>query len=113
MSDSIESDRTNDVFAALADPTRRALLDTLAKRPATPTELAAAFPVTRQAISKHLGVLRAAGLVDAEATGRERRYTFASAPLRPVTTWIGELEARWDARLSALVAMLDEDEQPR
>ena len=80
---------TDAVFGALSDRTRRGLLAALGERgPATATELAADLPVTRQAVSKHLGALAAAGLVDSERTGREVRYRLTPAPLSDaVTGW--------------------------
>ena len=91
-----------DVFAALADPSRRHLLETLARREATATELAAGLPVTRQAVAKHLAALRGAGLVDARRSGRETRYRLTPGPLEEALGWIAEVGDAWDARLMAL-----------
>ena len=91
-----------DVFAALADPSRRRLLETLARREATATELAADLPVTRQAVAKHLAALRDAGLVDAHRAGRETRYRLTPGPLEDAVAWIAEVGDTWDARLDAL-----------
>jgi DNA-binding transcriptional ArsR family regulator len=91
-----------DVFAALADPSRRRLLETLARREATATELAADLPVTRQAVAKHLAALRDAGLVDAQRSGRETRYRLTPGPLEDAVAWIAEVGDAWDARLDAL-----------
>lgn len=91
-----------DVFAALADPSRRRLLETLARREATATELAADLPVTRQAVAKHLAALRDAGLVDAHRSGRETRYRLTPGPLEDAVAWIAEVGEAWDARLDAL-----------
>jgi DNA-binding transcriptional ArsR family regulator len=91
-----------DVFAALADPNRRHLLETLARSEATATELAADLPVTRQAVAKHLAALREAGLVDARRAGRETRYRLTPGPLEDAVAWIGEVGGAWDARLAAL-----------
>jgi DNA-binding transcriptional ArsR family regulator len=84
-----------DVFTALADPTRRSLLDTIAERDdgATATELAASLPISRQAVAKHLGVLASAGLVSSERAGRETRYRPTTAPLDKASAWIARLEA--------------------
>ena len=91
------------VFHALADANRRRLVGFLAAREsATPTELASELPVTRQAVSKHLGELRAAGLVEGERRGRETRYRLTPAPLGGVVAWVEEVGAEWDARLAAL-----------
>lgn len=91
-----------DVFAALADPSRRHLLETLARHEATATELAADLPVTRQAVAKHLAALRAAGLVDARRAGRETRYRLTPGPLEEALGWIADVGGAWDSRLAAL-----------
>jgi DNA-binding transcriptional ArsR family regulator len=91
-----------DVFAALADPSRRRLLETLARREATATELAADLPVTRQAVAKHLAALREAGLVDARRAGRETRYRLTPGPLEDALAWIVDVGDAWDSRLDAL-----------
>lgn len=92
-----------DVFDALADPHRRALLGLLAaSETATPTELAAQLPVTRQAVAKHLATLSSAGLVAARRSGRETRYRLTPAPLTDVMEWIATVGAEWDERLEAL-----------
>jgi DNA-binding transcriptional ArsR family regulator len=89
-----------DVFSALADPTRRFVLETLATRgDATATELAAELPVTRQAVAKHLAALGDAGLVDARRAGRETRYRLTPEPLGDAVGW---LERVWEERLAAL-----------
>ena len=98
------------VFAALADPTRRRLLERLSgSGPISVSQLAAEFPVTRQAVSKHLTALAGAGLVTTERRGRERMLTFAPAPLDEAAAWIATLEARWDVRLAALARYLTEE----
>ncbi len=91
------------VFAALADSTRRGLLARLAADgPATPTELAAGLPVTRQAVSKHLAALARAGLVAVEREGREARYRATPQPLAGAAGWMADVGAQWDERLRAL-----------
>jgi DNA-binding transcriptional ArsR family regulator len=91
------------VFAALADPTRRDILDALAGHgTATATTLAADLPVSRQAIVKHLAVLDAAGLVAAHRTGREMRYAVRAEPLTATARWMTEVASAWDARLTAI-----------
>lgn len=91
-----------DVFAALADPNRRHLVEALARHEATATELAADLPVTRQAVAKHLTALREAGLVDARREGRETRYRLTPGPLGDALTWMQDVGAAWDDRLDAL-----------
>ena len=91
------------VFAALADPTRRMMLDRLvAGGPATATTLAGEFPMTRQAVAKHLGVLSQAGLVEREVVGREARFQAAPEALGDVRKWIDQVGSQWDQRLARL-----------
>ena len=95
--------REQPVFAALADPNRRFLVETLAARgAATATQLAAELPVTRQAVAKHLAALGEAGLVDAERSGRETRYSLTPGPLSEAAAWIERVGVEWDERLTAL-----------
>lgn len=91
------------VFSALSDPTRRQLFTRLADGgPATATQLAANLPVTRQAVVKHLDVLREASLVTSEREGREVRYSVTPAPLADAVGWIADVGAQWDNRLATL-----------
>lgn len=101
------------LFAALADPTRRQLLATLAADgPKTATQLATAAPITRQAILKHLTVLDEAGLVTVHQHGREKRYTLTPEPLTEVEEWVRTISAMWETRLLRLKTLLEaaEDE---
>jgi uncharacterized protein YndB with AHSA1/START domain/DNA-binding transcriptional ArsR family regulator len=109
----MNDERSHLVFAALADPTRRLLFQLLCEEGSgTATRLAARFPMTRQAITKHLTTLAEAGLVTAQETGRERRYTPHPESLQAITSWIAAVEARWDTRLAALRSyLLDEQAQ--
>ena len=91
------------VFAALSDPTRRTLMKMLGETgPATPTELAARLPVSRQAVAKHLGSLAGAGLVESARSGREVFYRLTPEPLSDAAAWIADVGAQWDTRLAAL-----------
>ena len=91
------------IFAALADDTRRSVLDAVAERgTATATELTAVVPVSRQAVAKHLGVLRDAGLVEAVRSGRETRYAARAEALRPAVSWLAEADRAWAGRLDRL-----------
>src|SRR5581483_3257517 len=92
------------VFSALADPTRRAILASLAALgPATATDLADRLPITRQAIAKHLSLLAEAGLVIAEPGERRRvRYRLSSAPIQIAQQFLAALAHEWDGRLDAL-----------
>jgi len=93
-----------DVFAALADPSRRTILAELASRgPATATDLATRLPITRQAIAKHLGLLTDAGLVVAEPGERRRvRYRLQSGPIQVAQQFLAALARDWDTSLDAL-----------
>ena len=97
------------VFTALADPTRRAILAALAAQgPATATDLAGRLPVTRQAIAKHLALLAEVGLVRAEPGERRRvRYRLRSAPMRVAQQFLAALARDWDGPLDALKDHLD------
>lgn len=91
------------VFAALADPTRRQVIELLSRHPGmTASSLAGELPVSRQAIAKHLAQLRDAGLASAEVSGRETRYRLTPEPLTGAMAWMAEAGARWDARLDRL-----------
>src|SRR4051794_16482487 len=91
-----------DVFAALGDPTRRTVMEHVARSPATATEIASSLPVTRQAVAKHLAVLEDAGLVRAERSGRERRFSPTPAPLGEAISWMASVGGGGDGRLARL-----------
>ena len=97
------------VFTALADPSRRAILTELASGgPATATDLATRLPITRQAIAKHLALLAEAGLVKGEPGERRRvRYRLRSAPMQVAQQFLAALARDWDSRLEALKDHLD------
>jgi DNA-binding transcriptional ArsR family regulator len=92
------------VFIALADPTRRSILATLASHgPATATDLAERLPISRQAIAKHLALLAEVGLVTAEPGERRRvRYRLRSAPMQVAQQFLAALARDWDGRLDQL-----------
>jgi DNA-binding transcriptional ArsR family regulator len=90
------------VFAALADPTRRAIIARLAEGEATAGELAGGFPISPQAISKHLNVLEAAGLIVRTRQAQFRRCRLAPGPLRDLATWVEQYRRHWDERYDAL-----------
>ena len=93
------------VFEALADPTRRSVLRDVAEQgPRTATELAAGLPVTRQAVAKHLAVLREAGLVAPERAGRETRFSATLGPLAEAGRWLDRTGRAWEGRLARLEA---------
>ncbi len=93
----------NEVFGALADPTRREVMRSLAEQPGlTASSLAGDLPMSRQAVSKHLSALSGAGLVQARREGRETRYTLTPAPLADAMRWMVDVGAEWDERLERL-----------
>jgi len=105
----VKSTVDDPVFAALADPTRRHLLEALVRDGAsTATALAARLPVSRQAVGKHLAVLERAGLVHARRIGRESRYVPQTAPLATTARWLTGLATEWDDRLARLTAAAED-----
>lgn len=103
MADDIEA-VAEQVFVALADPTRRGILAALATDgPSTVTELATRLPITRQAVAKHLALLADAGLVTPEPGERRRvRYRLQTAPVQLAQQFLAALAHSWDDRLDAL-----------
>jgi len=99
------TDAVGQVFAALADPTRRRMVDRLLEEGTTSVPaLTAALPISRQAVAKHLATLDGAGLVERVpgSGGREVRYRLADGALDPAAAWIRDAERAWDARLARL-----------
>lgn len=103
------ADEADAVFAALADPTRRLVLQTLVRGGgSTATAVARRLPVTRQAVGKHLAVLERAGLVRARRVGRESRYEPRTAALTGAADWLAVLAAEWDDRLGRIAALAED-----
>jgi DNA-binding transcriptional ArsR family regulator len=96
-----------DVFHAIADPTRRAILDRLRAGPANAGALAADFETSRPAVSKHLRVLREARLVTSTSIGRERLYTVNPVPLQRVAGWLEGYRSFWQGSLAQLKRHLE------
>lgn len=96
-----------DAFAALADPTRRVLLERLAVADLTVTELGQGLELSQPALSAHLRVLREAGLVTAVPEGRLRRYALNPQAFTVLREWLEELDRFWRTRLDALGVYLD------
>src|SRR5271154_6276130 len=90
------------VLRALADESRRTVLETLAGGPATAGELAARLPIPRPGVSRHLRVLREAGLVDVREEAQRRGYSLRPEPLAEGDEWLGRYRALWENRLDAL-----------
>jgi DNA-binding transcriptional ArsR family regulator len=95
------------IFRALADPTRRAVLERLAGREMTVTELGAGFSISQPAISQHLATLRRAGLVHERRRGRYAYYRAAPDGLSPLAGWIERYRAFWPARIEKLKGVLE------
>src|SRR5262249_17808940 len=95
------------VFVAIADPTRRKLLDRLGRGETTVLHLARPFAMTLSAVSQHLKQLLAAGLVSVRIEGRQRYYRLNAKPLRSVADWVGQYERLWKEKMSALREHLD------
>jgi DNA-binding transcriptional ArsR family regulator len=97
-------------FSALADPTRRAVLELLRTRGMAAGEIAKAFPVSRPAVSKHLRMLRRARLVRERREGRHRVYELNAAPLQAVDSWLSRYRSFWQSSLNNLKAVVEVDE---
>ncbi len=109
------SDQLSATFSALADPTRRAILQRLSRGAATVKELSAPFAMSGPAVSKHLRVLEKAGLIQRGREAQWRPRTLDAAPLKEVAAFAGEFRRFWDAshsRLDSYLAQLIHEEQP-
>jgi len=100
------ADELSQTFQALGDPTRRALLERLAEGDATVGELAAPFPISLQAVSKHLAVLEQAGLIQRTRSAQWRRCRLQAAPLGDATDWLEHYRGFWEERFDRLDAHL-------
>jgi DNA-binding transcriptional ArsR family regulator len=98
----MHEDRLSLTFAALADPTRRAILARLAQGEAAAGELAAPFAISQPAISKHLKVLERAGLIERSVEAQWRRCRLAAAPLQEAAGWIGNYRQFWEESFDRL-----------
>jgi DNA-binding transcriptional ArsR family regulator len=102
----MEPDLLSTTFAALADPTRRAILERLAHGDATVGELAEPFAMTLPAISKHLSVLERAGLITKSRDGQRRHCRITATPLKNANAWLDDYRRHWEANLDQLDAYL-------
>ena len=104
-----DDSQLSDVFSALADPTRRAILARLAEGEATVSELAEPFDLAQPTISKHLRVLEEAGLIQhaREAQRRPRRLV-VGGPLKEIDVWLGPFREQWERRFDALESLLEQ-----
>src|SRR5437879_5503536 len=96
-------------FSALADPTRRAVLDLLRAGTRPAGDIARAFPISRPAISKHLRILRRAHLVEERRKGRHRMYQLNPEPLKSVDAWLEQYRSFWSASLANLKSFVEEE----
>lgn len=104
----MSSDTQQRIFVALADPTRRTLIERLsAEGDKTSTELAEDLPITRQGVSKHLRILAEAQLVSVRQEGRDRFYSLEPQQLTQAVTWVDRVRAQWEQRLSTLADYLE------
>ena len=113
--DLMPGDVLDATFAALADPTRRAILARLAAGEATVTELATPFAMSQPAVSKHLKVLERAGLVSRGRDAQRRPCRLEARPLREATQWLERYRRHWEdsyTRLDALLSSLTDDDLP-
>jgi DNA-binding transcriptional ArsR family regulator len=109
------ADRLDDVFGALADPTRRAILTRLIEGEASVSELAAPFSVSQPAISRHLKVLEGSGLISRSRRGTARLSHLEAEPLREATAWLVRYREYWEEsfeRLDELLVVLKETDRP-
>ena len=90
------------VLRALADDSRRTMLEVLTGGPATAGDLAALLPIARPGVSRHLRVLRESGLVEVRQDAQRRVYSLRAEPLAEVDEWLGRYRALWEQRLDAL-----------
>lgn len=110
----VDDDQLDRSFAALADPVRRAMIARLSRGPATVNELAEPFPITKQAVSRHIQVLEAAGLISRTRDGQRRPCHLVPAALEALTSWIDEYRLETERRfrrMDALLRTVKEQEQ--
>jgi len=103
----MDTEPSEAVFSALADPVRRQILDTLSEGPANVTALAAAFPISRPAVSRHLRKLKEAGLVDLRSPNRKDVYVLRLEALVTVDQWLQRYRRFWDRRLIELAGRFE------
>jgi DNA-binding transcriptional ArsR family regulator len=101
----------HDVFQAIADPTRRALLSLLAEQEMPVNMICSHFPMTRTAVSKHLKILEEAGLLTETKKGRETRYKLQPGGLKELKVWMSYYERFWDNKLAALKKFVENKEE--
>ena len=100
-----------DIFRALADPTRRQMLERLSAGERNATELREGLAMSQPAVSQHIAVLRGAGLIEEQKTGRQIRYRIRPDGLAPVVDWLTRYRAFWPERVDRLKTLLKEMDQ--
>ena len=107
-----ENNQLRDVFHAIADPTRRRLIHLLAEEEEKPLhELTSQFSMGRTAVSKHLTILKEAGLVHERKVGRETRFRLNPSPLREIEDWVAFYSKFWSANMLRLSQLVEEEEE--
>ncbi|MFD1954696.1 ArsR/SmtB family transcription factor [Paenibacillus thailandensis] len=101
----------HDVFQAIADPTRRSVLEMLIDRELPVGEISEHFTISRPAVSKHLRVLAEAGLVKERKVGRETRYRLEPGPLMELKRWLAYYDRFWDNKLDALKRLVEDERE--
>ena len=107
----LERDRLDQVFQALADPSRRVMVERLTRGPASVSELARPLAMSLPAVVQHLHVLEGSGLVRSEKVGRVRTCTLDTASLRGAEHWIAERRRTWERRFDRLAGLLEADDE--
>jgi DNA-binding transcriptional ArsR family regulator len=107
----VDNDQLDRSFAALADPIRRAMIARLSRGPATVNELAEPFPITKQAVSRHIQVLEAAGLITRTRDGQRRPCHLVPAALEALTSWIDEYRLETERRFRRMEALLKKEQK--
>jgi DNA-binding transcriptional ArsR family regulator len=110
---SVSTANLDDILIALADPTRRAILERLSRGDARVTDVAEPFPISLNSVSKHIRLLERAGLVRRDVRGREHVISFDQRPLDGAAEWIESHRALWNGRLQALDALLKQEDRAR
>ena len=107
--ETLPSDRMDQMFTALADSNRRAVIDHLSAGPASMSDLAQRLGIARPSALKHLAVLESGGLIRSEKVGRVRTYSMAPNAFRGLEAWVSERKARWNQQFDRLEQFLDGD----
>mgnify|MGYP001404501710 CR=1 FL=1 len=107
-----QQDQLDAVFKALADPTRRRVVDMLSRGEHTLSELASPMPMSLPAVAKHIDVLEHAGIVTHAKTGREKRHRLVREPLGPAEAWIRRYGLFWSQQLTSLDAYISGENKP-